>query len=83
LPYFLANWDKFKNIPLGVLAHSTHFRGSGVMEGNREIPNVKLTLSSLISAEDCAHLGIGYLDPAKIHPEEWKTREQDGMLYVP
>jgi len=83
LPYFLANWDKFKNIPLGVLAHSTHFRGSGMMEGNREIPNVKLTLSSLISAEDCAHLGIGYLDPAKIHPEEWKNREQDGMLYVP
>jgi nickel-dependent lactate racemase len=82
LPYFLANWDKFKGIPLGVLAHSTHFRGSGVMEGEREVPNVKLTLASKISAEDCAHLGIGYLDPAKVRPEEWKNREQDGMLYV-
>ncbi len=28
LPYFLNDWDRFKNIPLGVLAHSTHLRGS-------------------------------------------------------
>lgn len=27
LPYFLKQWDKFKHIPLGVLAHSTHVRG--------------------------------------------------------
>ena len=82
LPYFLANWDKFKNIPLGVLAHSTHFRGSGVMEGDREVPNVRLTLASKISAEECARLGIGYMDPAAICPEEWQNREQDGILYV-
>ena len=24
LPYFLGQWDRFKHIPLGVLAHSTH-----------------------------------------------------------
>ena len=28
LPYFLQQWNKFKHIPLGVLAHSTHVRGS-------------------------------------------------------
>ncbi len=83
LPYFLANWEKYKNIPLGVLAHSTHFRGSGVMNGDHEIPNVKLILSSKISAEDCAHLGIGYLDPAQVRPEQWQNREQEGVLYVP
>jgi nickel-dependent lactate racemase len=83
LPYFLANWEKFKDIPLGVLAHSTHFRGSGVMENGREVPNVKLTLASRISAEDCAHLGINYLDPAKVRPEEWQNREHEGILYVP
>jgi lactate racemase len=83
LPYFLANWEKFKEIPLGVLAHSTHFRGSGVMENGREIPNLKLTLASKISEQDCAHLGIGYRDPAKVHPEEWQNREHEGILYVP
>jgi lactate racemase len=82
LPYFLANWDKFKDIPLGVLAHSTHFRGSGVMDGDHEVPNVRLTLASKISAEDCARLGIGYMNPAAIHLEEWQNREQDGVLYV-
>ena len=46
-------------------------------------PNVRVTLSSRISAEDCAHLNLGYLDPAKVNPEEWKGRENEGILYVP
>jgi len=25
----LQDWERFKDIPLGVLAHSTHLRGSG------------------------------------------------------
>ena len=33
LPYFLDDWDRFKHIPLGVLAHSTHVRGCGAMDG--------------------------------------------------
>ena len=45
LPYFLSNWEHFKDIPLGVLAHSTHLRGSGVMENGVEKPNVKVTLA--------------------------------------
>ena len=37
LPYFLNDWERFKHIPLGVLAHSTHLRGSGLMEnGSRK-----------------------------------------------
>jgi nickel-dependent lactate racemase len=83
LPYFLSDWDRFKNIPLGVLAHSTHLRGSGVMENGIEKPNVKVTLASKISAEDCARLNLGHLDPAKVNPEEWKDREDEGVLYVP
>jgi len=83
LPYFLSNWEKFQNIPLGVLAHSTHFRGSGVMDGDKEIPNVKVILASKISEDDCAQLGLGYLDPARVHPEEWQNREHESVLYVP
>lgn len=83
LPYFLQDWEKFKQIPLGVLAHSTHVRGSGRMENGIEKPNVKVTLASKISREDCSRLNLGYLDPASIHPEEWKDRENEGILYVP
>ena len=83
LPYFLNDWERFKHIPLGVLAHSTHVRGSGVWEKGVEKPNVHVTLSSKISQEDCARLNLGYLDPAKVNVHEWKDREDDGILYVP
>lgn len=83
LPYILSQWDHFKQFPLGVLAHSTHVRGSGVMEAGVEKANVHVTLSSKISAEDCARLNLGYLDPASVRLDEWKNREEEGILYVP
>ena len=83
LQYFLSDWERFKQVPLGVLAHSTHLRGSGVMEDGIEKPNVKVTLASKISPEDCARLNLGYLDPARINPDDWKEKESEGVLYVP
>jgi nickel-dependent lactate racemase len=83
LPYFLNDWERFQHIPLGVLAHSTHLRGSGVMDNGVEKPNVRVTLASKISAEDCARLNLGYLDPATIHMDEWKDKEDEGILLVP
>jgi nickel-dependent lactate racemase len=83
LPYFLADWERFKHIPLGVLAHSTHLRGSGVMENGIEKPNVRVTLASKIPAEDCARLQLGYLDPATVDPRQWEGREDEGILCVP
>jgi hypothetical protein len=83
LPYFLNDWECFKHIPLGVLAHSTHVRGSGVMENGVERPNVRVTLASKIPPEDCAQLNLGYLNPAEIDVETWKHREAEGIFYVP
>ncbi len=83
LPYFLENWERYKHIPLGVLAHSTHLRGSGVMENGIEKPNVRVTLATRIPAEVCAQLNLGYMDPLTIDPEEWKGREAQGILMVP
>jgi nickel-dependent lactate racemase len=82
LPYFLRHWDRYKHMPLGVLAHSTHVRGSGVIVNGAEKANVKVTLASKISAEDCARLNLGYLDPAAINPADWQDREDEGILYV-
>ncbi len=83
LDYFLADWERFKHIPLGVLAHSTHLRGSGRLENGIEKPNVRVTLASQIPPEDCARLNLGYLDPASINVNDWKDREDEGILYVP
>jgi nickel-dependent lactate racemase len=82
LPYFLNDWERFEHIPLGVLAHSTHVRGSGRMENGIERPNVRVTLASRIPPEDCARLNLGYRDPATIDPAEWQDREEEGILYV-
>jgi nickel-dependent lactate racemase len=83
LPYFLQRWEQFKHIPLGVLAHSTHLRGSGVMEGDVEKPNVNVTLASKLSKEDCTRLNLGYMDPAEVDLETWKDKEEEGVLFVP
>ncbi len=83
LPYFLSNWDRFKHVPLGVLAHSTHVRGAGRMVNGVERANVRVTLASKISAADCARLNLGYLDPASINLAEWEGRESEGILVVP
>jgi nickel-dependent lactate racemase len=82
LPYFLRDWERYEHVPLGVLAHSTHVRGSGLMVDGFEKPNVKVTLASKIRAEDCARLKLGYLDPAAVNPAEWQNREDEGILYV-
>lgn len=83
LGYFLQDWARFKEIPLGVVAHSTHLRGSGRMVDGVEKPNVRVTLASKISPEDCARLNLGYFDPAKIRAADWQNREAEGILYVP
>ncbi len=82
LPYFLRDWDRYKHVPLGILAHSTHVRGSGAMVDDVEKANVQVTLASKIPPEDCARLNLGYLDPTTINPADWQNREDEGILYV-
>ncbi|MCC6802723.1 MAG: DUF2088 domain-containing protein [Anaerolineae bacterium] len=83
LDYFLKQWDKYKHVPLGVLAHSTHVRGGGTFENGVEKPRIRVTLASQVSAEDCKKLSLGYLDPASVRVEEWQGKEAEGRLYVP
>lgn len=83
LEYYLIQWNRFRHIPLSVLAHSTHVRGRGRFAAGIEYPRVKVTLASQISPEDCARLSLDYLDPYKIDVAQWQTRENDGILFVP
>lgn len=83
LDFFLKQWEQYNDIPLGVLAHSTHVRGVGTFESGIERPRIQVTLASKISPEDCATLSLGYQNPVDIDVETWKNREDDGILFVP
>ena len=80
--YFVAQWDRFKHLPWGVLAHSTHLRGDGSYENGVETPRVRVTLATGIPRERCEHIGLGYLDPKSVDPESWADREDEGVLLV-
>lgn len=81
--YFLKQWEQFKDVPSGILAHSTHLKGAGAFENGVERPRIHVTLASKVSPEDCFRLNLGYRDPASIKPEEWAEREAEGVLFVP
>ncbi|HEV3298013.1 MAG TPA: lactate racemase domain-containing protein [Planctomycetaceae bacterium] len=80
--YFTAQWDRFKDVPWGVLAHSTHVRGAGTHEGGVERPRVKVTLATGLPRELCERIGLGYRDPASIDVEAFAGREDEGVLLV-
>ena len=80
--YFTKQWDKFKNYPWGVLAHSTHVRGSGAFEDGVEKPRVTVTVASQIPREVCERISLAYRDPATIDVESFANREDEGILLV-
>ncbi len=81
--YFLKQWDRFKDYPWGVLAHSTHLRGMGTYENGIERPRIQVTLATSIPEERCRRVNLGYRDPATIDPAAWANREDEGILLVP
>jgi nickel-dependent lactate racemase len=81
--YFVKQWDRFKDYPWGVLAHSTHLRGIGTYENGVEQPRIQVTLATGIPRQRCEHVNLGYRDPATIDPAEWAGREAEGVLVVP
>jgi nickel-dependent lactate racemase len=79
--YFLAQWEKFKHFPWGVLAHSTHVRGIGTFEDGVEKCRVRVTLATGIPESRCRKINLGYRDPATIDPADWQ--DKPGRLFVP
>jgi lactate racemase len=81
--YFLKQWDQFKHLPWGVLAHSTHVRGIGTFENGVEKCRANVTLATQISPVQCKRINLGYRAPNSIRLEDFAGREQDGVLVVP
>ena len=80
--YFTKQWDQFKHLPWGVLAHSTHVRGTGTFENGIERPRVQVTIASQIPREVCERINLGYRDPASIDVESFADRQDEGVLLV-
>ncbi len=81
--YFLKQWERFKDYPWGVLAHSTHVRGIGKFENGVEECRARVTLATGIPESVCRQISLGYRDPASIDQNEFAGREDEGILLVP
>jgi nickel-dependent lactate racemase len=81
--YFVAQWDRFKQIPGGILAHSTHVKGLGTFDDGVETPRIRVTLATSIPAERCQLVNLGYLDPASVDVEREQADFDERSLVVP
>lgn len=80
--YFLSQMENFKDIPGGILAHSTHVRGIGTCVDGVEKPRIDVTLATGLTKEQCDEICLGYRDVNSINVEDWRGREDDGLLLV-
>ncbi len=81
--YFLQQWDRFKDLPWGILAHSTHVKGIGSYANGIEKPRVQVVLATGIPEDECRAINLGYRDPARLRVEDYIGREHEGVLHVP
>jgi lactate racemase len=78
--YFVKQWERFQDLPWGVLAHSTHLRGGGTYdEAEGERCRIEVTLATGIDAAATRALSLSYLDPASIDVDEW-SRDPDTLV---
>jgi nickel-dependent lactate racemase len=72
--YFLKQWEKFKQVPWGDLAHSTHLRGQGSYDDETgEHNRVRVTLATGISEEIVRSVNLNYLDPATVNIADFEA----------
>jgi len=71
--YFLKQWERFKDVPGSILAHSTHVKGTGEYDAATgvETPRIQVTLATGIPEERCRRVNLGYADYKKIDPQAW------------
>jgi lactate racemase len=65
--YFVKQWERFRDVPWGVLAHSTHLRGAGTYDLERgEQCRLEVTLAAGIPEDMVRRANLGYLDPVEV-----------------
>jgi nickel-dependent lactate racemase len=83
--YFLKQWDRFVDVPRGVIAHSTHLIGQGTYDATTGVESlrIKVTLATGIPEGRCRRLNLNYIDPQSIRFEDWLGREDEGVKLIP
>jgi nickel-dependent lactate racemase len=83
--YFLAQWDRFKQYPGGILAHSTHVKGLGTYDAASgiEASRIRVTLATGISRERCERVNLGYVDPSAVDVDRARAESGGDSLVVP
>lgn len=79
--YFVQQWPRFRHLPGGILAHSTHVKGAGTYDGQQERPRISVTLATGISEARCRQVNLGYIDHRTLDPTQWA--DQADVLVVP
>jgi lactate racemase len=69
--YFLAQWDHYRTVPWGELAHATHLYGAGTYDGVTERQRVTVTLATSIPEAVVRRANLGYLAPGAVDAERW------------
>jgi lactate racemase len=65
--YFVKQWDRFKHLHWGVLAHSTHLRGAGTYdETTGEQLRLTVTLATGIPEDVVRAANLNFLDPREV-----------------
>ena len=79
--YLLHHWEKFKDFPWGLLAHSGHVKGIGAVDENgNEQSRVTVTLATGIPEAMCKQINLGYVDHRTIDIEDYANRENEGVF---
>lgn len=80
--YYASRMERFAGVPRAVMAVSTYLKGAGSYEDGVEKPRIRVLLATGIPEDACAGVGMGYVDPACINLDEWRDREDEGLLLV-
>ena len=79
--YLIHHWEKFKDFPWGLLAHSGHVKGIGAVDENgNEQSRVTVTLATGIPEAMCKQINLGYVDHRTINIEDYADRENEGIF---
>jgi nickel-dependent lactate racemase len=71
--FFLANWDRYRDVPWGDLAHATHLFGAGTYDGVTERQRVRVTLATGIPEDVVRWANLGFLEPDQVDPDRWAS----------
>jgi nickel-dependent lactate racemase len=80
--FFLAQWDRYRDVAPGDLAHLTHLFGAGTYDPVAgEQQRVRVTLATAIPEDVVTRANLAYLSPDAVDPDTWAA--EPGTLVVP